>query len=98
VSILPTAIPAQFISLLRGPNRFRLTRWTALVPKIADLEPELQQLNDEQLRKKMQQGIYKSPYLKVSNLSQAIKDVFELSGFETYIETFDDQSAALKSF
>jgi anti-anti-sigma factor len=55
-------------------------------------------VDDEQLRKKMQQGTYKSPYLKVSNLSQAIKDVFELSGFETYIEVFDDHSAALKSF
>ncbi len=55
-------------------------------------------VDDEQLRKKMQQGIYKSPYLKVSNLSQGIKDVFELSGFETYIEVFDDHLAALKSF
>lgn len=55
-------------------------------------------VDDEQLRKKMQHGTYKSPYLKVSNLSQEIKDVFELSGFETYIEVFDDHSAALKSF
>jgi anti-anti-sigma factor len=55
-------------------------------------------VDDDQLRKKMQQGTYKSPYLKVSNLSQGIKDVFELSGFETYIEVFDDHAAALKSF
>ena len=52
VSILSTGISAHFMSLLSGPNRFRLTRWAALVPKIGDLEPELQQLGDEQLRKK----------------------------------------------
>jgi preprotein translocase subunit SecA len=29
-----------------------LSRWAALLPKIADLEPELQQLSDQQLRKR----------------------------------------------
>lgn len=52
MSILSTGLTAQFLSLLSGPNRFRLTRWASLVPKINDLEPELQQLGDEQLRKK----------------------------------------------
>jgi preprotein translocase subunit SecA len=51
VSIIPTGIPAQVISLARGPNRFRLTRWAGLISKIAALEPGLQQLTDEQLRK-----------------------------------------------
>jgi preprotein translocase subunit SecA len=46
------SISAQFLSLLSGPNRFRLTRWASLVPKIGALEPELQQLGDEQLRKR----------------------------------------------
>ncbi|MBN1395523.1 MAG: preprotein translocase subunit SecA [Pirellulales bacterium] len=32
-------------------NRVRLTRWAALLPKIAAREPELQKLGDEQLRK-----------------------------------------------
>jgi preprotein translocase subunit SecA len=52
VSILSTGLSAQFLSVLSGPNRFRLTRWASLVPKIGDLEPELQELNDEQLRKR----------------------------------------------
>jgi preprotein translocase subunit SecA len=52
VSILSHGISAQFLSLLSGPNRFRLTRWAGLVPKIGDLEPELQELGDEQLRKR----------------------------------------------
>jgi preprotein translocase subunit SecA len=33
-------------------NRWRLMRWTSLLPKIARLEPELQGLNDQQLRKR----------------------------------------------
>jgi preprotein translocase subunit SecA len=52
VSILSHGISAQFLSLLSGPNRFRLTRWAGLVPKIGALEPELQELGDEQLRKR----------------------------------------------
>ena len=34
-----------------GVNRLRLTRWAALLPKVAALEPELKSLSDEQLRK-----------------------------------------------
>jgi preprotein translocase subunit SecA len=52
VSILSTGLSAQFLSVLSGPNRFRLTRWASLVPRIGDLEPELQELGDEQLRKR----------------------------------------------
>jgi len=35
-----------------GVNRLRLTRWAALLPKIAALEPDLQSLEEEQLRKR----------------------------------------------
>ena len=35
-----------------GANRWRLTRWAALVSKIAELEPELRALGDHQLRKR----------------------------------------------
>ncbi len=35
-----------------GLNRWRLARWAGLVPKIAELEPELQSLDDHQLRKR----------------------------------------------
>jgi len=55
-------------------------------------------VNDDELRLKMKAGTYKSPYLKVVNLSSQIKDAFELSGFETYIEAFDDISTAVASF
>ncbi len=39
-------------ALLGGPNRWRLARWATLVPKIGELEPELQTLSDHQLRKR----------------------------------------------
>ena len=54
--------------------------------------------NDDELRKKMSAGVYKSPYIKVVNLSPRVKEAFELGGFETYIETYDDVSHALNSF
>lgn len=55
-------------------------------------------VNDDDLRKKMRAGAYKSQYIKVVNLSSALKELFELSGFDTYIESFDDVPSAIKSF
>jgi anti-anti-sigma factor len=55
-------------------------------------------VNDEELRKLMSVGAYKSPYLKVTNLSNNVAEVFRLAGFEIYIEIFDDEAAAVVSF
>lgn len=55
-------------------------------------------VSDDELRQKMNTGSYKSPYIKVSNLSGNIKEVFELSGFETYIEIHEDANKAIASF
>jgi anti-anti-sigma factor len=55
-------------------------------------------VNDEELRKKMSTGAYKSQYIKVVNLSSSLRELFELSGFDTYIESFDDVPSAIKSF
>ena len=55
-------------------------------------------VNDDELRVQMKAGAYKSPYIKVVNLSPQAKEAFELSGFETYIESFDDVSKAVASF
>jgi anti-anti-sigma regulatory factor len=54
--------------------------------------------DDDTLRKNMSAGTYKSPYLKVTNLSPKIKEVFELGGFDTYIEAYDDVKKAVESF
>jgi anti-sigma B factor antagonist len=55
-------------------------------------------VNDDELRKKMRAGAYKSSYIKVVDLSSALRELFVLSGFDTYIEPFDDISSAIKSF
>jgi anti-anti-sigma factor len=67
----------------------------ALFNKLREIHKDV---NDEELRKKMSSGAYKSPYIKVANMSEALKELFEISGFETYIEAYDDISSAINSF
>lgn len=55
-------------------------------------------VNDDELRVKMKAGGYKSPYIKVVNLSASLKELFELSGFETYVESFENIASAINSF
>lgn len=55
-------------------------------------------VNDDELRKKMSAGTYKSPYLKLTNLAPNVVEVFSLGGFDIYIEMFDDEDAAVRSF
>jgi len=45
-------IKARIESILVGTTRGRLARWSFLLPKIASLEPDLQALNDYDLRKR----------------------------------------------
>ena len=54
--------------------------------------------DDETLRKSMSVGTYRSPYLKLVNLSTQAAEVFELGGFDTYIEVFRDMNQAVNSF
>jgi anti-anti-sigma factor len=55
-------------------------------------------LSDEQMKKGISAGTYKSPHLKLLNLSPEAKSAFETSGFDMYIDTFTDMKAALASF
>lgn len=55
-------------------------------------------VNDDELRKLMSAGKYKSPYLKLTNLAPQLAEVFSLGGFEIYIELFEDEAKALESF
>lgn len=52
MSNIPSGIRSQLTGLAGGLNAWRLMHWASLLPKIAALEPELQQLGDEQLRKR----------------------------------------------
>jgi anti-anti-sigma factor len=55
-------------------------------------------LTDDQIKKGISAGTYKSPHLKLLNLSRETKSAFETSGFDMYIETFTDRNAAIASF
>jgi len=54
--------------------------------------------DDEALRKSMSAGSYKSPYIKVTNLSTEVKEVFMIGGFDTYIAVHSDRTTAIASF
>ncbi len=66
-----------------------------LFNKLRDLHKDV---NDDELRKKMSTGEYKSPYVKLTNLAPHIADVFQLGGFDIYIAIIDDETEALQSF
>jgi anti-anti-sigma factor len=55
-------------------------------------------LSEDQVKKGISAGTYKSPHLKLLNLSPATKTAFETSGFDMYIDTFTDRNAAIASF
>jgi anti-anti-sigma factor len=55
-------------------------------------------LSNEQMKKGISAGTYKSPHLKLLNLSPETKTAFETSGFDMYIETFTDRNTAIASF
>ncbi|KAA0278484.1 MAG: anti-sigma factor antagonist [Chloroflexi bacterium] len=65
-----------------------------LFNKLRELHKDV---DDDELRKRMSTGIYKSPYLKVVNLSAAVEEVFRLGGFDIYIEIFQDEEQAVNS-
>ncbi|GAB1472456.1 hypothetical protein MASR2M66_33340 [Chloroflexota bacterium] len=66
-----------------------------LFNKLRDLHKDI---NDDELRRKMSAGKYKSPYLKLANLNPNLVEVFNLGGFDIYIELFEDETKALNSF
>lgn len=55
-------------------------------------------LSEETIKKSIAAGTYKSPHLKLLNLSKEAQTAFSLSGFDMYIETFTDREKAIASF
>ena len=55
-------------------------------------------LSEDKIKKGINEGTYKSPYLKLLNLSDATKTVFTTSGFDMYLEFYDDMKKAIASF
>ena len=61
------------------------------------VHPE-ENVSEEQLEKAVTAGTYKSPYLKLLNLTDGVKGVFQMGGFDRYIETYNDLKTAVASF
>ena len=65
--------------------------------ELRSINPEAD-LSDEQMKKGISAGTYKSPHFKLLNLSPETKTAFETSGFDMFIDTFNDRKAAITSF
>jgi anti-anti-sigma factor len=56
------------------------------------------QLSEEDVRRGISSGTYKSPNLKLLKLSKETRTAFELSGFDMFIDSFEDEGKAIASF
>ena len=65
--------------------------------KLRALHPD-SDVSDEDVKKGISAGTYKSPRLKLLNPSKESAKVFEMSGFDMYIEIFTDKAKAIASF
>src|SRR5215213_1650569 len=68
-----------------------------LFTELRSINPEAN-LTDEEMKKGISAGTFKSPHLKLLNLSPETRTAFETSGFDMYIDTFTDRKAAIASF
>lgn len=74
-----------------------LRAFNNLFNQLRELHPDTN-LSEEDLKKGIAAGTYKSPHLKLLNLSDNARTSFELSGFDMFIETFTDMKKAIASF
>ena len=68
-----------------------------LFKKLTDLHPDMN-LSEEEMKKGIASGTYKSPYVKLLNLSDEANLAFTTSGFDMFIETYTDMKEAVASF
>jgi anti-anti-sigma factor len=68
-----------------------------LFNELRALDPE-SNLTDEQVKQGISTGTYKSPHLKLLNLSPETRTAFEMAGFDMFIETYSDLKTAVASF
>lgn len=65
--------------------------------KLRALHPD-SDISNEDVKKGVSAGTYKSPRLKLLNPSKEAAKTFEMSGFDMYIEIFTDKAKAIASF
>jgi anti-anti-sigma factor len=66
-----------------------------LLNRLRALTPDV---SDEEMRKGINQGTYKSPHLKLLNPSKETMTTLDSSGFSMFIEVFHDLKSALASY
>jgi anti-anti-sigma factor len=65
--------------------------------KLRMLHPDAN-LSEEEVKKGISAGTYKSPHLKLLNLPDNARISFETSGFDMFLETYTDRNKAIASF
>jgi anti-anti-sigma factor len=65
--------------------------------RLRSLHPD-SDISDEDVKKGIREGTYKSPFLKLLNPSKETAKTFEISGFDMFIEIFTDKDTAIASF
>ena len=68
-----------------------------LFNKLRSLHPDAN-LSEEEIKKGISSGTYKSPHLKLLNLSPEAKASFDLAGFNLFIESYNDLQTAIASY
>ena len=71
---------------------------SALQAIFTDLRALDTNVTEEAIHKEIAAGTYKSPHLKLVNLSKEVNDVIKISGFDMFIEISPDLIAAVNSF
>lgn len=66
-----------------------------LLNRLRALTPDV---SDEEMRKGINEGTYKSPHLKLLNPSRETTTTLDSSGFSMFIQEFHDLQTALASF
>lgn len=66
-----------------------------LLNRLRELTPDV---SDEEMRKGINEGTYKSPHLKLLNPSKETMTTLDSSGFSMFIDVFHDLKSALASF
>jgi anti-anti-sigma factor len=67
----------------------------SLFNKLRTYSPDI---SDEEMRKGINAGTYKSPHLKLLNPSKETATTFEMTGLDMYINIYTDRKKALSSY
>jgi anti-anti-sigma factor len=55
-------------------------------------------VSEEEVRRGINAGTYRSPHLKLLNISKETRTAIELSGFDMFIDIYNDKEEAVASF